>query len=120
MLLDEVFDEAGFDVIAPETLSIDDQLRLVLRTRVLAGQNGSALHMAAFALPGARVLELGDRFRRDRGVKTQRVVNTLLEHDEAFVPHAVGRDDLIARLHELGVWKSAGRQSEGRHRELAD
>lgn len=111
-LLDEVFDEAGFEVIALETLSIDDQLRLLRRTRVLAGQNGSALHMAGFALPGARVLELGDRFRRRRGVKTQRVINTLLDHQEAFVPPRVGREELVAGLHELGVWQSDGVQPE--------
>jgi len=104
-LLDEVFAAAGFEVIAPQALSIDDQVRLLRSTRVLAGQNGSALHLAGFARAGARVLELGDQ-RRTRGVATQRVVNTLSGHSEAFLPHTDDREQLVAKLHELGVWKS--------------
>jgi capsular polysaccharide biosynthesis protein len=105
-LLDAVFAEAGFEVIAPEKLSIDDQVRLLRSTRVLAGQNGSALHLAGFARPGARVLELGDRHRPNRGVLTQRVINTLCGHSEAFVPDGLGREELVEGLHELGVWQS--------------
>lgn len=107
LLLDEVFAEAGFAVIAPEQLAIDDQVRLLRHTRVLAGQAGSALHMAGFARPGTRVLEVGDRRSSRAGVLTQRVVNTLSGHLEAFCPPGT-RAELVELLHELEVWQPDG------------
>ena len=53
--------QPGFTVIAPETLPVDDQVRLARAADVLAGQAGTALHLAAFARPGTRVVELRRR-----------------------------------------------------------
>lgn len=105
-MLDETFAEAGFAVVAPETLSIDDQIRLARGARVFAGQAGTALHLACFAQPGARVLELGDTRSKRYGVRTQRVINTACGHLESFAPPTLGRDELAQRLEELGVWQS--------------
>jgi capsular polysaccharide biosynthesis protein len=106
VLLDELFAEAGFEVVAPEQLSIDDQVRLISGARVLAGQAGSALHLAGFAPPGAHILELGDTRMPNRGVGTQRVINTLCGHSSAFIPPRWDHDQLVAKLCELGVWMS--------------
>lgn len=106
-MLDEVFGEAGFEVVASEKLGIDDQIRLLKGTRVLAGQAGSALHLACFAAPGARVLELGDSRSTRVGVRTQRVINTLCGHLESFVPPSRGREELVEGLQELGVWQAS-------------
>lgn len=105
-LLDEVFAEAGFEVVAPELLPIDDQVRLIVNSNVLAGLAGSALHLAGFARPGTRVLELGDTRSLRQGVPTQRVVNTLCGLPASFLPQGLGREELTAELHELGVWQS--------------
>ncbi len=105
-MLDELFAEAGFAVIAPETLELDDQVRLARNARVIAGQAGTALHLACFSLPGARVLELGDIRSRTTGVRTQRVINTLCGHLEKFEPPTAGRGELAQELHDLGVWQS--------------
>jgi capsular polysaccharide biosynthesis protein len=104
-MLDEVFAEAGFAVVAPEKLSIDDQVRLARAARVVAGQAGTALHLACFAPPGVRVLELGDRRSTRYGVRTQRVINTLCGHLECFVPPGKGRAELAEVLEELEVWQ---------------
>ena len=42
---------------------------------------------------------------RPVGVGTQRVINTLSGHSEAFLRYGLGRDQLVAALQELGVWK---------------
>jgi capsular polysaccharide biosynthesis protein len=105
-MLDELFAAAGFEVVAPETLSIDDQIRLARHARVFAGLAGTALHLACFSPPGAHVLELGDTRSTKYGVRTQRVINTACGHLETFVPPTPGREDLEQRLHELGVWQS--------------
>lgn len=92
--LDRAFAAVGFEVVAPETLSIEDQLRLVASAEVLAGGSGSALHLSAFAPRGARVLEIGDSRSPARPVGTQLVIDRLGQH-----PHAFLRGDLsVAEL----------------------
>lgn len=105
-LLDDVFAAAGFEVVAPEQLPIDDQVRLAAHANVLAGLAGSALHLAGFARPGTCVLELGDTRSQRKGVPTQRVINTLCELPSAFLGQGLGREELTQALHDLGVWRS--------------
>jgi capsular polysaccharide biosynthesis protein len=87
--LDEVFAAAGYDVVAPETLPLDDQLELVATAGELAGLTGSALHLAAFAPGTTRVLEIGDERTRDAGHPTQLALDAARGRERAFVPHAV-------------------------------
>ena len=54
--LERVFSGHGFEIIAPETLSIDQQIDLIADAKIVAGQNGSALHWALLS----RGLEAGD------------------------------------------------------------
>jgi len=44
-----VFQDAGIDIIAPETLSFVDQIRLFRERRVIIGTPSSAFHMSAFS-----------------------------------------------------------------------
>ena len=101
--LDAAFAAAGFEVIAPETLPVDDQVRLARAADVLAGQAGTALHLAAFARPGTRVVELGDERSHDRHMPTQLVINTVCGHQQAFIGPEVAPDQVRAHLIELGV-----------------
>jgi capsular polysaccharide biosynthesis protein len=101
--LDAVFNGAGFEVVAPETLPVLDQVRLAARASVLAGSAGTALHLSAFAPAGVRVLELGDDRSPEVQVPHQLAVDAARQHPSAFVPYAVPAEDLPAVLRGLGL-----------------
>lgn len=88
--LEASFERAGFRVVHPETLSIDEQIRVVANARVIAGSSGSALHLAAFATSGTRVLELGDLRSGVTALPNQRVVCAARGQEMAYIP--VSRD----------------------------
>ncbi len=89
--LERAFTRAGFAVVHPETLPIERQVSLVRGAEVLAGSSGSALHLAAFARPGTRVLEVGDSRSPTEPMPTQRVVDAALGHRTTFVDHEDAR-----------------------------
>lgn len=84
--LDELFAAAGFEVVHPELLPIAEQIALVRGADIVAGPSGSALHLAAFADPGTRVLEIGDARTQAAPMPTQRTVDAACGHRTAFVP----------------------------------
>lgn len=94
--LDRTFAEAGFRVVHPETLPLRDQIATVRGASVLAGSQGSALHLAAFADPGARILEVGDTRSPTASMPTQQIIDAACEHRSAFVPH--GDRSALARV----------------------
>lgn len=95
--LDRLFAGAGFDVVEPQHLSIDDQIRLMTGAEVVAGNSGSALHLTAFAPRGARVLEIGDERNPHHAIGLQRVIDRLSEHPHVFV----GRNPSVQQVAEL-------------------
>jgi capsular polysaccharide biosynthesis protein len=56
--IERIFQNHGFDIIHPETLTIPAQITLFRGAKIIAGEYGSALHNAMFAPPGATVLAL--------------------------------------------------------------
>ncbi|CAN5575180.1 hypothetical protein BH09ACT4_BH09ACT4_01390 [soil metagenome] len=52
----ELFREAGFRVVAPETLPVEEQIALARGADVLAGPVGSQMYLAAFQKPGAQTV----------------------------------------------------------------
>ncbi|MGY2052993.1 glycosyltransferase family 61 protein [Methylobacterium sp. JK268] len=52
----EALSRAGVDVVHPETLSFDEQVRLFARRRTVISCIGSALHTALFAPPGRSLI----------------------------------------------------------------
>ena len=100
---DQCFAAAGFEVVRPEELDIDDQIRAVRSAQVIAGQSGSALHLSALAPEGAKVLELGDARMPNQPVAMQSVINTISGHEQAFVEHGVTGEVLSERLRELDL-----------------
>lgn len=72
--LDAKFDALGFEVVHPETMSMTEQVRLGRSASVLAGFEGSALHLSAFAMPGTKVFALGSQ-RRPRGNRAQPIID---------------------------------------------
>jgi|GEM_PF-6383628 len=57
------FVRRGYTLVAPETLSIPQQIQLMQQARIVAGEDGSALHNIIFCPAGARlgVLSLPER-----------------------------------------------------------
>lgn len=86
-LLDQTFADAGFTVVHPEQLRFAEQIEIARGAEVLAGSSGSALHLAVFARPGTRVLEIGDERNVDEPMPAQRLVDAACGHRSAFVPY---------------------------------
>ncbi|RWZ67949.1 glycosyltransferase family 61 protein [Labedella populi] len=84
--LEASFERAGFRIVHPETLSIDDQIRTVANAAVIAGGSGTALHLAAFATSHTRVIELGDLRSGVKALANQRVVCAARGQEMAFIP----------------------------------
>lgn len=99
--LDGVFTDAGFAVVNAEELTPVEQIRLAAGARVLAGLAGSALHLAAFAAPGARVLEIGDERSPGVHVPQQAVINAACGHRQALIPHEASTAAIVGQLHEM-------------------
>ena len=99
--LDRVFADAGFAVVSPEELPIDEQFRLFANAQVLAGCSGSALHMSAFAPDGAKVIEVGDSRNADRPQRTQLVIDALCEHRRLFVSAGASAPSISETLSRL-------------------
>ena len=98
--LEDMFGAAGFRVVHPETLPLAEQIALVRGADVLAGLSGSALHLAVFADPGTRVLEIGDSRSPREPMPSQRMIDAACGHRSAFVEHGAADDlrSLLARL----------------------
>ena len=76
---------AGLQVLHPQRLGLPLQIALMAETPAIAGTDGSALHLAAFARPGTRLLSLDTR-----DVVNQRIINTVAGLDACSVPVAPG------------------------------
>lgn len=82
--LDRRFADAGFEVIYPETLTVEQQLQAVAGAELLAGASGSALHLSAFAPRGAKVIELGDPRNATKPLRMQLIIDSVSGHPHKF------------------------------------
>lgn len=71
----------GFAVLHPERMSLSDQIRAAATADIIAGVDGSALHLSAFMHPGSQVLVLETRRRRN-----VLKLNALMQVDTISVP----------------------------------
>lgn len=101
--LDRVFAGHGFDVVHPQELEVDEQLRAVGSASVLAGLCGSGLHQSAFIPPGGRVLELGDGRTGDRRVRMQQAIDAAMDHEACFLGGDTSPDDVDHALAALDL-----------------
>ena len=99
--LDEVFAAAGYAVVAPESLPVLDQIRLVAGAQVLAGCAGTALHLSAFAPGGTGIIEIGDTRSPDVQVPEQQVIDHLRDHPSVFLPAHLEPAEIATALAEL-------------------
>ncbi|HZP87700.1 MAG TPA: tetratricopeptide repeat protein [Burkholderiales bacterium] len=54
--IEALFVEEGFDIVEPEKLSLDEQIRLFAQAEAIAGPTGAAFANMVFAPPGCRIL----------------------------------------------------------------
>lgn len=101
--LDEVFAAHGFAVVAPECLTVDEQIRLVAGADVIAGVSGSALHLSGFAPTTTRLIEVGDIRTPERPVPMQQAIDAACGRATAFVPHGSSVKSLRRTLRRLGL-----------------
>jgi capsular polysaccharide biosynthesis protein len=105
--LDDLWRRNGFEVVHPETLSIEEQLHILRQARVLIGVNGSALHASAFTRPGTPVILVGTPGRR-RGNRSQAAIDGAMGNPQVNLPwqgtSETGRDiDLDAHERMLNT-----------------
>lgn len=101
--LDDLFAGAGFRVVAPETLPVRDQIRTAAGATVLAGQAGTALHLAVFAERNSYCIEVGDARTPDISFAHQQVINAARGHRVAFIADDTPAQEIERALLELGV-----------------
>ena len=113
--LDRSFAEAGFAVVHPEVMPIDDQVRLMLGAEVVAAPSGSGLHLTAFAPSRTRVIVVGDERSRGLAMPAQQLVDAACGHDLACIPYGDEAEAraAIAEL-MLGSLPSSSRSVEHR------
>jgi capsular polysaccharide biosynthesis protein len=65
--VEDLFRQSGWEVVSPELLSIDDQVRLASQARSLAGCVGSQMYLSCFQPPGGANIVIAPRnfFLRD-------------------------------------------------------
>lgn len=59
--IENLFRVAGYEILYPESLSLDAQVALYTSARIIAGESGSALHNSVFASPDLKVIALQSR-----------------------------------------------------------
>ena len=90
--LEAILVGAGFDVIHPQEMPIRDQVAAVDGADALAGCDGSALHLAAFARPGTVLLAIDSR-----PVLNQFMIDGVRGVDAVHVLAAAQRTDRTGR-----------------------
>lgn len=103
--IEALFTAQGFEIIAPETLPIPEQLRLIRSASFIAGEYGSALHASLFCPPGLAVLAL-----RGNGIHPEFIQSGMGEALGHHTGYIIGRDrtedsgfDLETELVEIGL-----------------
>lgn len=86
VLVENLFREAGFQILYPETLSFEEQLAVYANADVVAGPSGSALHNSLFMKPGAILIELGDPRYGGERAPTQVLCDTLANIKACLFP----------------------------------
>jgi capsular polysaccharide biosynthesis protein len=56
--VEQVFRARGFEIVVPESLSVQQQIEMFSRAKVIAGPTGAAIANMVFASPGCRMLVL--------------------------------------------------------------
>lgn len=97
------FQDRGFIVVAPERMPLEQQIELVRNAAVLAGLDGSALHLSVFATPSTQVIVLGTREGGAQSVIQVNGVQQLATHSWSLVDQL----EIVGPAGRPGLWESA-------------
>jgi hypothetical protein len=116
--LDARFADLGFQVVHPQELGVREQVHVAQTAPVIAAGSGSALHLSAFASPGARIIEIGDARSHSRPLVNQVVIDAARGNETAFVPFLSrdGARDVEQTMAEVGRLLGRPRRRRGRPR----
>jgi capsular polysaccharide biosynthesis protein len=94
---------AGFEILHPERMAVAEQIARYRAARVIVGPDGSAFHLAAFAMPrGARVGLIQRRSRQPVFEAIARQLTGFADADlwtSAALSQGAGDDGALQRLH---------------------
>lgn len=96
--IEQLFISYGFEIVYPEQLSFQEQVQLLSKADVVAGCEGSALHMGVFMPPSAKMIIL-----TTRGIVTNQLLVSALANIETHFIHA-GIDR--SALYTTGIWEA--------------
>jgi len=87
--VDKIFFERGFEVLHPQEMRLRDQIVAVCSARVLAGEEGSALHLSMFNpfLEACIILDSGRLTKPGALPDTQRLLNERLGCRTVYCQH---------------------------------
>jgi hypothetical protein len=69
--IDAFMADRGFTVVYPEELPLARQIALIRGAKIIAGCDGSALHLALFGRPGQRLLAIDSRYVANQSLVDQ-------------------------------------------------
>lgn len=83
---EEIFHAAGFEILYPETLDIEQQMEAYNDGATIAGFPGSAMHNCIFAPKGCELIEIGDSRSPNEFMQMQHVANALASVNAHRIP----------------------------------
>ena len=83
--VEKIFTEFGFEIVHPEKISIEDQIRAYRSANVIAGPLSSALHNSVFCADGTTVIALNGRWTKPRPKKNRISVETSARSVQDFI-----------------------------------
>jgi capsular polysaccharide biosynthesis protein len=118
---EECFSNAGFEIVRPEQLTIEQQIVLMHQSTVIAGFAGSALHNSMFASPGSLVIELGDERSPIQNTSNQIVCQAIARSRSAFIPYTPSQpSSLHTIVSNLSKFARGNRWISSLQRQLCD
>ncbi|MBK8815428.1 MAG: glycosyltransferase family 61 protein [Methylococcaceae bacterium] len=96
--LEQLFKSYGFEIIFPERLSLAEQIILLNKAEIIAGCDGSALHMGVFLPPSSKIITL-----TTRGIITNQLLIGAMNNIETHFINA-GLDK--STPYKYGKWRA--------------
>ncbi len=88
-IIQNIFQQNGFHIIYPETLSLAQQIGFMKNCRVLAGCAGTALHLSLFMPRGGTVISMKrNRITKDN-FDTQNLINMAKKFNSVYIAASV-------------------------------
>lgn len=96
----------GFNIIVPETLSLEQQIDCAKHATVLCGFSGSALHLALFMQPAGHLIELGDPRSNESPHLMETICTQIAQVRHSFVSFDGKRimNSVRPRSHNIGAF----------------